>query len=155
MKKKSVDDGHFQKKHRTEWRGFLWDNLLQKLTETNSKKQTGRILNSLFSNYEKKIVVKRLAALALIRSGIGTREIIRVLWMSPATVSALKKSLFTNPEVYKSQRSFAPRIKSKTAKILIKESWLEDLFGDIDIWELLKNSPRPTGTGLKRGIKMF
>ncbi len=139
----------FQNKHRTEWKEFLWNILSEKLTETRTKDQTGKIINALFSEYEKSIITKRLAALALIRAGKGTREIMRVLWVSPATISALRKNFFGNPSVYKSQRSFKVTKKSESTGILIKKSWLEDIFKDIDIWELLKNPPRPKGMGLK------
>ena len=97
------NDINFKNKHRTEWQEFLWNNLLEKLTGTKTKKETGGIINSLFSDYERKIIVKRLAALALIRSGMGTREIMRTLWTSPATISALRKNFFGNPNIYKSQ----------------------------------------------------
>ncbi len=128
----------------------MWDNLLEKLTRAKTKNQTGRIINALFSDYEKKIVVKRLAALALIHAGNGTREIMRALWISPATISALRKNFFGNPNVYKSQRSFKTNKTLRSTAIVMKKSWLEDLFGDINIWELLKNPPRPPGIGLKK-----
>ena len=151
MANNSVNDKIFLSKHRTEWHEFLWNNLLEKLTVTKTKQQTGKIINALFSNYEKSVITKRLAALALIRAGVGTREIMRTLWVSPATISALKKNFFGNPSVYTSQRSFQANKKPEPSKILIKKSWLDDIFKDVDfdIWELLTNPPRPTGMGIK------
>lgn len=112
-------------------------------------------MNSLFSEYEKKVVTKRLAALALIKSGRGVREIGRVLWMSTSTINALKKSLFSGQKIYQSQRSFKTVKKITPSRILIKKSWLEELMKDVDLWELLKNPPRPTGMGLKGGWRKF
>ncbi len=151
MANNNVNDENFLSKHRTEWHEFLWNNLLEKLTGAKTKSQTGKIINALLSEYEKSIITKRLAALALIRAGVGTREIMRTLWASPATISALKKNFFGNPSVYKSQRSFKTNKKTESSRILIKKSWLDDFFGDLDfdVWELLKNPPRPTGMGIK------
>ena len=136
QKKREAD---FQKLHRTEWQSFLWDRFLEKSPES---------ADSLFSKYEKGVVAKRLAALALIRKGVGSREIGRTLWMSQATISALKKSFFSNSGDYKSQRSLkASKWKNSIPKPP-DNSWLDGLFKDIDILELLKNPPRPASLGV-------
>ncbi len=155
MRRNNGDDKDFQGKHRTEWRDFLWSRFLEKLTKTRTIKDASEIMNSLFSEYEKKVVTKRLAALALIKSGRGVREIGRVLWMSTSTINALKKSLFSGQKIYQSQRSFKTVKKITPSRILIKKSWLEELMKDVDLWELLKNPPRPTGMGLKGGWRKF
>ncbi len=69
------------------WREF------SKNVEKSSPEMTVKILNSLLSEDEKGMVAKRLAAINLIRSGKSYREIGKILWMSPSTVSAIKKSM--------------------------------------------------------------
>jgi hypothetical protein len=60
--------------------------------------------------------------------------------------------LFGHQGVYRSRRqskqSRTQRSK-KTHPIINPSSLLEDL-RDTDFWELIKNPPRPPGTGLKR-----
>lgn len=149
-----VSDKDFKSKHRTEWKYFLWQRFLEKLTATKTLKETSRVAGSLFSEYEKDLITKRIAALALIRSGMGIREIGRVLWMGTATINALKKNCFGNLGAYKSQRSFKSRPKSKPVQLLAQKSWLDDLLdglNGVDILDLLKNPPRPPGIGLKNG----
>ena len=150
--KRKISDKDFQSKHRTEWKNFLWQRFLAKLMTTKTLKEASRVVGSLFSAYEKDLITKRIAALALIRSGMGVREIGRVLWMGTATISTLKKNFFGNLGIYKSQRSFKSSPKSNPTKLLFRKSWLEDLlsgFEGIDILDLLKNPPRPAGIGIK------
>ena len=152
MAKKKVSDKDFQIKHRTEWKDFLWQRFLEKLTATKTLKETSRVARSLFSEYEKELITKRIAALALIRSGMGVREIGRVLWMGTATINALKKSFFGNLGAYKSQRSCKSCPKSKPAQLFAQKSWLDDLLdglSGVDVMDLLKNPPRPMGMGIK------
>ncbi len=132
-------EADFQKLHRTEWQSFLWDRFLEKSPES---------ADLLFSKYEKGVVAKRLAALALIRTGVGSREIGRTLWMSQATISALRKSFFSNSGDYKSQRSLKASKRKNSSLKSPDVSWLDRLFKDIDIWELLKNPPRPASLGV-------
>jgi len=61
--------------------------------EKSSSERTARILNSLLSVDEKGMIAKRLAAVKLIRLGKSYKEIGKILWMSPSTVSAIKKSM--------------------------------------------------------------
>lgn len=149
-------DADFQNKHRTEWQEFLWDRFLNKIIQAKSKEQARKVLDKFFSAYEKELVAKRLAALALIREGKNYREIGRVLWLSPATISALKKNVLSGSSAYKSQRShktIGSVHSGSRVKALVKKSWLEELFGDIDLWELIKNPPRPSGTGIRAAIR--
>lgn len=146
----NIKDSDFQSKHRTEWQDFLWQRFLARFSRIKSSKEARRALDALFSDYEKNVITKRLAALALLREGRSSKEINELLWLSWSTISALKKSLFGNQRVYKSQRSFKKTKKENDFSIKPqKHSWLEDLFGDIDLWELIKNPPRPPGTGIK------
>jgi Trp operon repressor len=152
MTKKKLDDKDFLNKHRTEWQAFLWKRFIEKLTTTKTIKETNKIVGSLFSAYEKELLTKRIAVLALLKSGKGVREISRILWIAPQTIGALKKSYFNSPKIYRSQRFFKSLIKpplSKSPAVTGKKDWLDEFFGGIDIFELFKNPPRPVGMGIK------
>jgi len=146
-----ADYKDFKNKHRTEWKEFLWDALAEKIASAKSKRQARQILDRLFSDYEKDLAAKRIAALSLIHQGLGYKEISEILWLSHPTISAIKKNFFGNKGVYKSQRSFRSVNKSESSIHIkfTKTSPLIDLLNKIDIWELIKNPPRPTGTGIK------
>ena len=153
MAKKQIEDKDFQNKHRTEWKDFLWQRFLEKMTATKTLKETSRIAESLFSEYEKDLITKRIAVLALLRGGAGVREISRITWVAPQTIGALKKSYFGNSGIYRSQRFFKSTVKyASSSGPFYKKDWLDGLFEgfkNIDILELLKNPPRPRGMGLK------
>jgi Trp operon repressor len=147
----------FQKQHRTEWEEFLWEALIDKITNAQSGEQVKQVLNTLFSDSEKEKVVKRIAAQVLIRAGKGYKEIGEILWLSHATISAHRKNLLEKSQNYKSQRAFKTGNRSDAAPIITTatKTWLDDFFdsfNEIDLWELLKNPPRPPGTGLKNHI---
>ena len=138
MKDKISND--FRRKHRTEWHEFLWAKFLKQFPDTKSRKS----INGLLSDYEKRLITKRLAALALIQEGASTTEISSLLWLSRATISALKKSILNMRGVYKSQRSNKmnrqhSKAQTDSEKIILPENWL----GDLSIWEIIKNPPRP------------
>ena len=144
----------FQKRHRTEWKEFLWEAFIDKIANAKSRDQAGQVLNVLFSDSGKEKVAKRIAAQVLIRAGKGYKEIGEILWLSHATISAYKKNLLGKSKNYKSQRAFKNANRNNTPSIITAKtnSWLDnffDSFDEIDLWELLKNPPRPTGTGLK------
>lgn len=132
------------------WSEKLWADLISNIYRAGSEKEIKRLLEKLFSEDEKIMILKRLSVIALIRSGKSYQEISDILWLSPNTISTIKKNLFNNHKNYKSYLAFygEPR-KYSSEKIKIKQSLLEKQFSDIDLWELLKNPPRPPGTGLK------
>lgn len=124
----------FLRKHRTEWKVFLWNKFLEKIAGTKTVSEAGKIINSLFSEYEKEIITKRLAALALIRSGVGVRDIGRVLWMSTGTIGVLKKNFFSGQKNYKSQRSLKTSKTDRSSDVLPdKKSWIDEVFSDVDL----------------------
>jgi hypothetical protein len=141
-------DSDFQKKHRTRRRQFLWCRFLDKFSGVKAREA----INAIFSDYEKRLITKRLAALALIKEGIGAREIGRLLWLSRSTIAALKKIILHPDGDYKSQRSFKRKKHIPRGRIELKKSssWLDDFFQGVDLWELIKNPPRPPGIGLKQ-----
>jgi len=126
----------------------LWNELINKITASNSKKEVKKILEGLVSDYEKKIILRRLGVLAFARSGKSYRETSEALWLSPNTISTIRKNILSNKNSYKSYRKFygGPRMYSGATRIP-KSFWEE--FLDVDLWDLIKNPPRPPGTGIK------
>lgn len=126
----------------------MWKRFLEQFSDEGSREA----INSILSDYEKRLITKRLVALALIGEGMSTKKIERVLWLSRTTIGALKKNFFSGSGVYKSPRSFKKLI-SKESRISVKtqgDRWLKGIFSDIDLWEVIKNPPRPPGIGLKK-----
>jgi len=83
--------------------------------EKSSSERTARILSSLLSVDEKEAIMKRLAAVNLIRAGKSYKEIGKILWMSPSTVSAVKKSM-AKATGYKSGDFYASQSKKEKEK---------------------------------------
>ena len=134
------------------WQKQLWEKLIYKVASAKSPKETKKILENLISDYEKKVILRRLAVTALVGSGKTYQEIGEILWMSPQTISTAKKNLFVSSHNYKSYKYFygGPIEYSSFSKTKNKKSFLEELFGDVDFWDLLTNPPRPPGTGIRR-----
>lgn len=148
MKNKKVDD---DKKGRLadEWSEQLWRKLINEIAKTTDEKETQRILEKLVSESEKKMILKRLAVVALVQSGKSYREIGKILWLSPNTVSTIKKNIFDNHRYYKSYLDFYGGPIKWSSEITTSKTFLEKLFRDIDLWDLITNPPRPKGMGLK------
>ncbi len=134
-----------------QWQKQLWEKLMNKITSVKSPKETKKILGNLISDYEKKVVLRRLAVTALVKSGKTYQEIGEILWMSPQTISTMKKNLFGNSNNYKSYKHFygGPIKYSGLGTTKSKKSFLEELFEGVDFGDLLTNPPRPPGTGIK------
>jgi len=135
-----------------QWEEQLWEKLVNKITNAKSPKETNRLLENLISKYEKKMILRRLAVTALVRSGKTYQEIGEILWMSPQTISTTKKNILGNVRNYKSYKHFygGPRIYSPVDKSRNRKSLLEEVFGSVDFLDLLTNPPRPSGMGIKQ-----
>lgn len=130
---------------------LLWKEFLDQITSLKINRRSLKTFDVLFSKYEKRIIAQRLAVLTLLRKGVGTREISRILLLSPTTVSTIKKNFFGDSGVYKSQRAFKKITKNIGASVNVnKHSRFNDILNGIDLWELIKNPPRPQGIGLKK-----
>lgn len=130
-----------------QWQEQLWEKLINKITAAKSPKATKLILENLISDYEKKMILRRLAVTGLVRTGKTYQEIGEILWMSPQTISTMKKNLLGNRNNnYKSYKHFygGPMKYSDISKSKTIKPFFEDLF---------TNPPRPTGMGLKKHIK--
>lgn len=132
-----------------EWQGQLWEKLVGKISAAKSREETKKIMESLVSDYEKKVILRRLAVIALVRSGKSYREIGEILWTSPQTISTIKKNSIGIPSNYRSYKNFYGGPIKYSDGIKIQKSFLDELLSEVDIWELLTNPPRPTGMGFK------
>jgi len=90
-------------KSRKNWEEYLWETVLENIARLNTKKELKSFLNSLLSEAEKKNISRRLIVFSLLKQGKTYREIGEILWISPGTIRAIKKSLF-DKENYKSKR---------------------------------------------------
>lgn len=143
----NIKDKDFLKKHRTEWQDFLWNRFLEKFAGKKSD-NVRDVISALFSDYERRLVTRRIAALALIQESVGTMEISRILWFSRTTISTLKKIFFNKQIIYKSSKDFKKSVGNdygKSTKNTRRSLWLEDLLKGVDLWEIIKNPPRPQG----------
>jgi len=102
-------------KSRKKWEEGIWQKFLENIEKADSKRQITKLLDNLLSINEKKLVSKRLAALALIRAGKTYKEIGEILWISPSTVSALKKSVHKATN-YQSNRYYAGKSRNEKRK---------------------------------------
>lgn len=131
-----------QFKSREEWENFIWKKFLEKAQQVDSRKHLKEFLNNILSASEKKLIVKRLVAVALLKERKTYREIGKILWISPGTLSAIKKSLWQNAE-YQSERHYNKKSSDEKRK-KIKGLPPRTIF---DYW---LNFPFPTKTGKGR-----
>jgi len=126
----------------TKWQTDIWRKFLDNLEGADSKKEIAELLDNLLSVNEKMLISKRLATMALIKSGKSYKEIGRILWISPSTVSAIKKSVHQKTS-YKSNRHYAATSKDEKRKNM-KALPPQTIF---DYW---LNLPLPKKTGRGR-----
>ena len=131
------------------WTEDLWDVLINKITFSNSREEVRRILENLISDYEKKMILKRLGVIALVKIGKTYRETSNILWLSPNTISSIRKNLLNKSQNYKNYRKFHKGSKAYSGSVRLSKSfWEESLGGMTDIWDILKNPPRPASLGV-------
>jgi DNA-binding CsgD family transcriptional regulator len=106
MKKKNEKNNNepLMGKLAEEWQEILWNNVLTGLLRTKSKRELKEIIESLLTEDEKNMILRRLAATALIRQGKSYKEIGEILWISSASISAIKKGLFSKTPHHKSHK---------------------------------------------------
>ena len=97
------------------WSEELWENLLETISKTKSKKEIKQLFEKLISKDEKNMILKRLAVIALIKSGNSYQKISEILWLSPNTISAIKKMFLKIIPVIKATAIF---IKIEIIKLL-------------------------------------
>ena len=85
-------------KSRKEWEAYIWKQIIEGLVKIKSTEGMEQSLSLTLTDYEKKQMIKRAVAIALLRQGKTYRDIGKILWLSPSTISALKKSLRSHQE---------------------------------------------------------
>ncbi len=93
-------------KSANEWAESLWEKLTERIAAIKSKNEIKQIMENLITQDEKKMVLRRLAVLALLHEGKSYQEIGEILWVSPQTISTIKKNSTGLIGNYKSYRNF-------------------------------------------------
>ena len=78
---------------RKEMEAGIWKRLTGELARISSPSEMERALAALTTAYEREQIIKRTFAIKLLKEGKSYNEIGRILWLSPTTISALKKSV--------------------------------------------------------------
>lgn len=121
-------------KSRREWEKYTWSQLTKLLAKANSADKIRESLNMLLTAHEKKQVLNRASAISLLRQGKSYREIGELLWLSPETISAIRKSLQSQKGYvsrYARNKKSEKRQKSLTKKELeqlLFTQWVDSLF---------------------------
>jgi len=69
-----------------------WKEIIKRLARLTSVYDIENFLATLITTHEREQIVKRATAVPLLRQGKSYREIGKLLWLSPATISAIKKA---------------------------------------------------------------
>src|SRR3989344_4019267 len=119
---------------RREWEKYIWSILIKEIIKADSIKEIEKVLDLLLTAHEKKQMIKRASAISLLKQGKSYSEIGEVLWLSPTTISAIRKSLRTK-EGYvtrymrnkKPEKKQKPLSKEELDQLLFTQ-WIESLF---------------------------
>lgn len=87
--------------NRKYWEERAWKEFLESSKNAKSLNQLTEFFDSLLSNSEKKVIMRRLSIFSMLKAGKSYKEISKNLWVSSKTVSAIKKSIVGNKR-YKS-----------------------------------------------------
>lgn len=112
-----------QFKSRKEWEKFIWNKIIDNLVKAKSSDEVEQILSKLLGEHERKLMLRRLTAILLLREELSYSQIGEILWLSPNTISAIKKSAGSNQ--YHSWRKLAPGKGIAQAKEQEDESVVE------------------------------
>ena len=96
---------------RAHWERAVWQAFIVHLTTLQRSAELASILNILITTRERRVLVQRIAAVHRVLSGKSYREIGEELWLTPQTISAIKKSLHE-----KQYRSYNERGKTARKK---------------------------------------
>lgn len=125
---------------------LIWDELLKEFNKTESLKEMERLFNILTSVQEREIISRRLAVISLIKKGDSYKEISRKLWVSPLTISTIKKSMFNN-DGYKSYHWMKKENTKEVTPNIYSEDKIESALNQImnHIVFMIENRPRKNG----------
>lgn len=126
-------------KSRREWEEFIWQRLTEFLVNESTPKTIDKYLRTLLTKNERLQMIKRAVAISMLKQGKSYREIGELLWLSPTTISALRKSM-RQEDGYISSYSRSKK-KEPNHKPLSKKEWTELRFS---LWiETLFTLPPP------------
>jgi uncharacterized protein YerC len=125
---------------------LIWQKLLEEFSATKSPKEAEQLLNILMTAQERETIARRLGVISLIKKGFSYKRISEKLWVSPVTISTIKKSILGNSG-YKSYH-WIKKDNSKKSKFNndskgAAESALAAWFNHIAF--MLENAPRKSG----------
>ena len=80
-------------KSRKEWEEYVWRKLVEGISQAVSVKDVEQSLTLLLTAHEKKQIIKRAVAISLLKQGKSYSAIGKILWLSPQTISAIRKSM--------------------------------------------------------------
>jgi len=110
---------------RKEWENYLWKEFLKRVND----KKLELFLNNLLTNQEKRNIIRRLATISLFKKGMNYRQIGEILWLSPNTISSIKKSI-GNGE-YKSYFEISKKNKNNNKPNKTSKHFLQFSFSDM------------------------
>lgn len=147
---------------RKEWENYLWEEFVKILGKRKLEKDIYYFLNSLLTIKERTNITRRLVVISLIKKGKSYKEISEILWLSPNTISSIKKS-FKNHRGYQSyfeifKNKHSGRQSAKTLKQFSGISWNELADASIEFLEAFNkvlNTLLPPITGKRRRGCLF
>jgi len=113
-------------KSKKEWEEFVWEKIVAELVSSKSSKDINIFLARIIGDYEKKLIIRRLTLALLVQEGLSYSQIGELLWLSPTTISTIKKNLSNSSESYKSRRNFPNQPKKYSPKKLPSSFKSED-----------------------------
>ncbi|OGM90441.1 hypothetical protein A2999_01385 [Candidatus Wolfebacteria bacterium RIFCSPLOWO2_01_FULL_38_11] len=138
-------------KSRKEWEEFIWQKFTERLKNTKTSEQLKEILESVLGSREKNFMIKRLIAIALISQNKTYREIGEIIWLSPNTISSVKKNLFRK-SIYSGYKKSDIKFDKNNKKKISKKEWAD---AALDLLNLFDRIPLPPmGKGRWRFLDM-
>ena len=138
-------------KSRKEWEEFIWQKFTERLKNTKTSEQLKEILESVLGSREKNFMIKRLIAIALISQNKTYREIGEIIWLSPNTISSVKKNLFRK-SIYSGYKKSDIKFYKNNKKKISKKEWAD---AALDLLNLFDRIPLPPmGKGRWRFLDM-
>ena len=125
---------------------LIWDELLQEFNKAKSLKAIDRLFNILTTAQERETIARRLATFSLIRKGLSYKEISRRLWISPLTISTIKKSILNNngyKSYYWSKIGNLKELKLNRRPLPVSRSAFDGWLDHIAF--LIENAPQKSG----------
>ncbi|MEE8131774.1 MAG: Trp family transcriptional regulator [Candidatus Paceibacterota bacterium] len=129
-------------KSRKEWEDFVWSKIIEDLKKLKSEKEIDGFLRNLLGSGERKMIIKRAVAISLIKQGKKYRDIGEILWISPSTISSIKKNI-KNRTGYQGRQNLGKKMPKPREKYLF-EDW----------FNFLPPPPRMVGKGRWRSVNI-